>query len=120
MREIPKVALLVETARGFGREILRGLSRYVRLQGPWTLHIQPGDFVREVPKMKQWGGTGIIARISNDEIAKAILEADVPTISIGPPRELRQFKKIFKGVSEASSDPEHGRSWRRGIYSRVN
>jgi hypothetical protein len=30
--------------------------------------------------MKQWGGTGIIARIADDRIAEAVLSADVPTI----------------------------------------
>ena len=78
MREIPKVALLVETARGFGRDLLLGIARYSRLHGPWSFHITPGDYEQAVPKMKQWGGTGIIARIPNDRVAKAIIDADVP------------------------------------------
>ena len=65
MREVPKVALLVETSRGFGREFLLGMARYSRLHGPWSFHITPGDYKQVVPKMKQWGGTGIIARIAD-------------------------------------------------------
>src|SRR5262245_36047203 len=83
MRQIPKVALLVETSRGFGRDMLRGVARYARLHGPWSFHITPGDYEQAVPKMKQWGGTGIIARIPNERIARAVIEANLPTIALG-------------------------------------
>src|SRR5690349_17267591 len=63
IRQVPKVALLVETSRGFGREFVLGIARYSRLHGPWSFHITPGDYKQVVPKMQQWGGTGIIARI---------------------------------------------------------
>jgi LacI family transcriptional regulator, galactose operon repressor len=82
MHKIPKIALLVETARGFGRDLLLGIARYSRLHGPWSFHITPGDYKQAVPSMKQWGGTGIIARIANDRIARAVIEAGVPTIAL--------------------------------------
>jgi LacI family transcriptional regulator, galactose operon repressor len=105
MREIPKVALLVETSRGFGRELLHGVARYARLHGPWSFHITPGDFEQAVPKMKQWGGTGIIARIPNDRVAKAILEANVPTIALGLTDEQQRAGNPLSQLSELSSDP---------------
>ena len=74
MREIPKVALLVETARGFGRDLLQGIARYSRLNGPWSFHITPGDYKQAIPKIKQWGGTGIIARIPDAQSAREILK----------------------------------------------
>jgi LacI family transcriptional regulator len=105
MREIPKVALLVETSRGFGRDLLRGIARYARLHGPWSFHITPGDFTQEVPKMKQWGGTGIIARIPNERIAQAVIQADVPTIALGLSDEQMQEGSPLAKFSELSSDP---------------
>src|SRR5690349_4028039 len=71
MAQEPKarVALLVETARVFGRDLLKGIARYSREHGPWSFHISPGDYEQVVPKMKQWGGTGIIARIPNQRVA---------------------------------------------------
>ena len=81
--DTPRVALLVETARSFGREFLSGAAHYARLHGPWIFHITPGDFEQAVPEMKQWGGTGIIARIPNDCVAQAILETGLPTIALG-------------------------------------
>lgn len=104
MREIPKVALLIETARGFGRDFLLGVARYSRLHGPWSFHITPGDYKQVVPKMKQWGGTGIIARISDKRIADAIISADVPTIAIGLTDEQMRPGSPLAKFSEISSD----------------
>src|ERR1700691_1796861 len=33
----PRVALLVETSRSYGRELLFGIARYVRAHGPWDI-----------------------------------------------------------------------------------
>ena len=105
MRELPKVALLVETARGFGRDLLRGIARYSRLHGPWAFHITPGDYKQAVPKIKQWGGTGIIARIPDKDAAKAILRAGVPTIALGLSDEQLSPSNPLSRLPEISSDP---------------
>lgn len=103
--EVPKVALLVETARSFGRDFLIGIARYARHRGPWTFHITPGDFEQAVPKMKQWGGRGIIARIPCERVAKAILEANVPTIALGLTEEQMAPDHPLSQISDVSSDP---------------
>ena len=82
MSQMPKVALLVETARGYGREVLQGIARYARLHGPWSFYVTPGDFVQSLPKMEQWGGTGIIARIETPQVAKAVLATKLPVIAL--------------------------------------
>ncbi len=105
MRDIPKVALLVETARGVGRNLLRGIARYSRLHGPWTFHITPGDYKQLVPKIRQWGGTGIIARIPDERAARAILRAGVPTIALGLTDTQMRPHNPLSQLSEISSDP---------------
>lgn len=82
MSTMPKVALLVETARGYGREVLKGIVRYARLHGPWAFYVTPGDFVQSLPQMEEWGGTGIIARIETPQVAKAILATKLPVIAM--------------------------------------
>jgi LacI family transcriptional regulator, galactose operon repressor len=59
----PKVAALIETSRGYGRDLLRGIACYARLHRPWSFYMTPGDIEQELPKMKSWGGSGIIARV---------------------------------------------------------
>jgi LacI family transcriptional regulator len=82
MSQMPKVALLVETARGYGREVLHGIVRYARLHGPWAFYVTPGDFVQSLPQMEEWGGTGIIARVATPQVAKAILATGLPVVAL--------------------------------------
>lgn len=77
-----KVALLIETARGYGRGLLRGIVRYARHHGPWSFYISPGDFKQALPKMEQWGGTGIIARIETAEFGQALLATGLPLVAL--------------------------------------
>jgi len=104
MSDVPKVALLIETARGYGRQMLRGIVRYARLHGPWSFYVTPGDFEQALPKMQQWGGTGIIARIETSKIAKAVLKSGLPTIALDlSERELEPSHPLSR-LSEVASD----------------
>jgi LacI family transcriptional regulator len=100
----PKVALLIETARGYGRQMLRGIVRYARLHGPWGFYVTPGDFEQALPKMQQWGGTGIIARIETRKIAKAILESGLPAIALDLSEKQLQPEHPLSQLSEVASD----------------
>lgn len=106
MRQIPKVVLLVETARGFGRDFLSGVARYARLNGPWCFHIRPGDYSQMVPHVREWGGTGIIARIPNERVAKQVLQARLPTIALGLTDEQLSKGSPLACLSEVSSDAQ--------------
>jgi LacI family transcriptional regulator len=100
----PRVALLIETARGYGRQVLRGIVRYARLHGPWGFYVTPGDFEQALPKMQQWGGTGIIARIATPQIAKAVLDAKLPTIVLDLSERQSQPDHPLSRFSEVASD----------------
>lgn len=65
--------------------MLRGILKYVRLYGPWALHIDSGGASdQKVPDLKSWRGAGIIARIPNASAARAIVAARLPTVVIDP------------------------------------
>ncbi len=102
--DIPKVALLVETARGYGRGLLRGIVSYARLHGPWSFYVTPGDFEQAVPRMRQWGGTGIIARIETPRVARAILETGLPTIALDLSSSQLAVDSPLAALSEVASD----------------
>jgi LacI family transcriptional regulator len=101
---MPKVALLVETSRGYGRGLLRGVMRYARLHGPWGFYVTPGDFVQAMPRMRSWGGTGIIARIETPAVARAILASGLPTIALGLSDEQLRPDSPLSRLSEVVSD----------------
>lgn len=106
MAEVPKVALLVETARGYGREVLQGVLRYARLHGPWTFYVTPGDFAQDLPKMEEWGGTGIIARIETPQVAKAILATRLPVVALDLSESQLKPGSPWSRVSQLTSDSE--------------
>ncbi len=104
--QTPRVALLIETARSYGRGMLRGIVRYSRLHGPWAFYLTPGDFAQALPQMKQWGGTGAIARIETPAVAKAILAANVPTIALDLSDLQRAPGNPLSQLSQVESDSE--------------
>ncbi len=77
-----RVALLIETSLGYGRGLLRGIVEYARHYGPWAFYVTPGDLVQRVPKLVEWGATGIIARIWTPQVAQAILDTGLPVIAL--------------------------------------
>jgi LacI family transcriptional regulator len=80
---VPHVALLVETSLASGREILRGVARYVREQGPWSLFHAPRGLEESVPTwLGSWKGDGIIARITTPALAKLLQKLKVPVVDV--------------------------------------
>lgn len=84
-QKIPQVALLLESSHEISRGMLRGILDYVRLYGPWALHLDSGGANdQKMPDLSVWQGTGIIARIPNPEVARDIVAAGLPTVLIDP------------------------------------
>ena len=86
--KIPRIVLLVEHSRAFGRGILYGIAKYSNLHGPWAFYRHPPYY------MEPWGprktlswlknivrkfdADGVIMRtVGNTE---AVLELDLPVI----------------------------------------
>src|SRR3954452_8707483 len=102
MSDIPKIALLVDTSYGVRRGMLLGITRFVRQHGPWSLFIAGGEHTDILPKMQEWGGPGIIARIPDERTEQAILEAGVPTISLCLSEQQQHLKKSYNCVRDVS------------------
>lgn len=101
----PKVALLIETSRGYGRGLLKGISKYSRLHGPWQFYLTPGDFEQIIPKMKAWKGTGVIARVMDERTIILILKMGVPAILLDiPPEPTARARRRGVACVELASD----------------
>jgi LacI family transcriptional regulator len=82
MPQIPKVAVLVDTSYSVRRDFLLGVTRYAKLHGPWSFWITSGEPSRVIPRIRTWGGQGIIAPLHDDAVIEAVLETNVPTIAL--------------------------------------
>jgi LacI family transcriptional regulator len=82
-RVAPHVALLIETSLASGRDILRGIARYVREHGPWSIYHEPRSLEESVPTwLRNWDGDGIIARLQNRQIAEAVVSSRIPAVDV--------------------------------------
>jgi LacI family transcriptional regulator len=79
--KVHRVALLLETSTEYGRGLLRGIVKYARLHGPWSVYISPGHLEQVLPKAKSWAGTGIIARIHSSQMAEMIRATGLPVVA---------------------------------------
>ena len=105
LSRIPQVALLFETNEQAHRDILRGVLRYERIHGPWSLHVAEGRAGEQrLLTMKTWGGSGIIGVIQNAAYANAVLATDVPAVLIDPMDESRLPPGLLERHSVLASD----------------
>ncbi len=80
MNKIPKVILLLETSRAFGRGLLYGIARYSKLNGPWSFYREPRSLKTAIPHLANWNANGIIMR--NSMISRQLMGLALPTIMV--------------------------------------
>lgn len=77
------VALLIETSRSYGRGLLRGIIRYQREHGPWSIYFEPRGINDSAPSwLKSWNGDGILARINDRRTARIIQQSRIPAVDL--------------------------------------
>lgn len=92
-----RVALLIETSRSYGRDLLRGVKRYAIEHGPWSLFAEIRDLESPPPLwLKRWNGDGILVRSGSETIASAVKRVGVPAIELRSTRRSGGFP--FVGV----------------------
>jgi LacI family transcriptional regulator len=78
-----RVVLLIESSRGYGRGLLHGIAEYLRSREPWTLTFERHGLYQRVPAwLPDWQGDGIIARVENRRLARAIRRHRVPSVDL--------------------------------------
>lgn len=78
----PHVAILVDTATGWGRRLVYGVMAYTRKHGPWRLWIEPRGQNEVVRPPVGWAGEGIIARVSTNSMARDLVERNIPIVNV--------------------------------------
>lgn len=85
MKKIPKVILVIETSRVYGRRLLRGIAKYSRIHGPWA-------FYREHPKPDFYMEPGFFGKSTDKERALSYLENwDADGIITREPKKVQQM-----------------------------
>ena len=101
---IRKIAVLISMSSSVCREMLRGISRYARAHGPWSLHVVEGDFEQVAPQMAIWGCSGIVAYIPQKRIDEAVIDSAAPTVAICLTDEQRHPSNPLSRLSDVCFD----------------
>jgi LacI family transcriptional regulator len=80
---LPSVAILVDTSRSYGRDIVRGIRRYVAEHGPWSLYLEPRDLRSSFPEwLKNWHGDGILSRTVDETMIRQLKATKLPVVEL--------------------------------------
>lgn len=83
MLGIPRVALLIESSRAYGRELLLGIASFLQTHGPWSVDHQERGLADGVPGwLRRWKGEGIIGRFETPEMVRRIQRLGVPAVDL--------------------------------------
>lgn len=82
-KKIPRVMLLIETSREYARGLLKGIAAWNHKHGPWSFQFQPLGLT-QLPSgwLSQWNGDGILVRIDNRKMERAVLATGIPAIDL--------------------------------------
>ena len=110
-----RVALLVETSNSYARGLLRGVIDYARSHGRWSVYLgehSRGD--QPPPWLERWDGDGVIARIENARIARAVMRCGRPVVDVSAARLLPQLPWV-ETDDEAIARAAAGHLLERGL-----
>lgn len=83
MKNRPRVALLIESSRAYGRGLLAGIAQYVRDHHAWSIYVEPHGLAEPPPDwLENWNGDGILARVTTPQMARMIRDTGIPAIDL--------------------------------------
>ena len=87
MPKIPKVILLIERSRAFGRGLLHGIVHYSNLHGFWLFYMKPEFYRQGKEKSEKWlkdmKADGIIAHTWDTGFINNIIKLKLPAVICG-------------------------------------
>ncbi|QEH31939.1 Xylose operon regulatory protein [Aquisphaera giovannonii] len=83
MHERPRVAVIVETSVVYGRQIHRGIARYVRSHRPWSMFLDQRELGAGPPTwLRRHRWDGIISRPTDRKLAAMFRAMRVPVVDL--------------------------------------
>jgi LacI family transcriptional regulator len=83
MNAQPKVALIIETAVIYGRQIVKGIARYLRYHSPWSVFLEQHELGTQPPAWLLSGKwDGILSRPTDPALAKQFRKMGVPVVDL--------------------------------------
>lgn len=95
MKRVPRVGLLIETSNNYARELLHGIRAYIREHRPWSIHLTERSRGQTAPSwLNRWDGDGLIARLENRQIARAVRATGLPVVDVSAALPGVEFMRV--------------------------
>jgi LacI family transcriptional regulator len=108
MTKRPHVAMIVETSIHYGRQILRGVTRYLRSHRPWSVFLEQRELWTAPPDwLRRWRGDGVICRKTTPELAEMLHRAGVPLVDLNdrcPPMGAPRIESDHRAIGRLAAD----------------
>ncbi len=82
MRKVRRVILLVDVMGEYNHGLLRGISKYSNLHGPWSFY-SAFEYAHKnltMTQVRNWGADGIIAHFKDTAVAQEVVRMKLPTV----------------------------------------
>jgi LacI family transcriptional regulator len=76
------VAVILNLNKDYDRKIAKGISRFAREAGNWTVYLED-DFVNRIPSFQEWNASGVIANLDDEEIYGPLAGIKAPIVGVG-------------------------------------
>ncbi len=100
-----KILLLTDFSEEYGRALLRGITRYSQINGPWSFCKMP-PFVREKFGIQgildfacKWGAQGIVAQLNQTGEIKKLIDSGFCVVA-------QDYKERFKAIPNITGEYE--------------
>jgi LacI family transcriptional regulator len=77
-----RIALLIDTATAWGSGIIEGIAEYAHAHQDWQFMLGPRGKYDQSLLPAGWGGDGVIARITSQELADQLITLQIPAVNV--------------------------------------
>ena len=75
--------MIIETSSAYGRDLLSGIVRFMRMHDEWSVFLEQRDLWKQPPSwLNDWHGDGIISRATTPKLLEAIAKTGVPLVEV--------------------------------------
>ncbi len=123
MYQIPRVILYIESSREYGRQLLRGVSKYATINGPWSFIFETEWTEEKLAKTKN-RADGVIAHIRKTSTAEIIKKLAMPAVvsahtkNIGS--KIYQIKADSKAIGKMAAEHFLEKGFQNFAFCGVN
>lgn len=83
MRGRPRVALLIQSSTEYGRDLLRGVGRYIAEHGAWAVYHRAGPFLDRLPRdLDAWRPDALLAQLQSRRLIRQVRTLGLPTVDL--------------------------------------